>query len=120
MIVSLPFPPAILSGHTGGDGMGKWKKIKEVKERRALAKACAQAALRRSNFRPADSGDIAIHITFTPPDNRGDRVNFAARMKAYVDGIAEALGVNDKRFLPSYDFRPAEKPGQVVVEVLPL
>ncbi|WP_311271062.1 hypothetical protein [Sphingobium sp. WCS2017Hpa-17] len=118
MIVSLPFPPAILSGHTGGDGMGKWKKIKEVQARRALAKAVAQAALRRCNYRPSEAGDIGIRITFTPPDNRGDRVNFAARMKAYVDGIAEALGVNDKRFLPSYEFRAAEKPGQVVVEVV--
>lgn len=29
--------------------------------------------------------------------------------------IADALGVNDKRFLPAYEFYPPEKPGRVEV-----
>lgn len=119
MILTLPFPPAILSGHTGGNGMGKWKKIEEVKFRRSLAKETAAEEMDVVGYRAPADGDICIRITFIPPDNRGDRVNFAARMKAYIDGIAEAIGVNDKRFLPSYCFRAAQKPGSVVVEVLP-
>ena len=98
--------------------MGKWKKIKEVKERRALALETATEEMDVVGYRAPEAGDIRIHIAFTPPDNRGDRVNFAGRMKAYVDGIAEALGVNDKRFLPSYQFFAPQKPGRVVVEVL--
>ncbi len=100
--------------------MGKWKKIKEVKERRALALKAAAEEMDVVGYRAPEAGDIRIRISFTPPNNLGDRVNFAGRMKAYVDGIAEALGVNDKRFLPSYHFFPAEKPGKVVVEVSPL
>lgn len=120
MLIVLPFPPAILSGHTGGDGMGKWKKIKEVKERRALALQVASEEMDVVGYRAPEAGDIRVRITFTPPDNRGDRVNFASRMKAYIDGIAEALGVNDKRFLPSYHFCAPQHPGGVDVEVVEL
>lgn len=34
-----------------------------------------------------------------------------------MTGIAAALGVNDARFLPSYEFAEPEKPGRVVVEI---
>ena len=51
-----------------------------------------------------ETGDIRISVTFYPPDRRGDRLNYPIRMKAYWDGIADALGVNDRRFLPVYHF----------------
>ncbi len=60
-------------------------------------------------------GDIPVRVRFVPPDRRSDRVNFANRMKPYFDGIADALGVNDVRFLPSYEFAEPEKPGRVEV-----
>lgn len=98
--------------------MGKWKKIKEVKERRALALKTATEEIDVVGYCAPKAGDIRVRISFTPPNNLGDRINFAARMKAYVDGIAEAMGVNDKRFLPSYHYFAPEKPGKVVVEVV--
>jgi crossover junction endodeoxyribonuclease RusA len=61
------------------------------------------------------SGDIPIKITFTPPNNRSDRANYPNRVKAYLDGVASALGVNDKRFLPSYEFCEAKAPGSVTI-----
>ena len=64
-----------------------------------------------------DEGDIRIHVRFVPPNRRGDRANYAIRLKPYFDGIAEALNVNDRRFLPSYEFCEPEKPGRVVFEV---
>lgn len=111
--IELPWPPSILSGHAKGNG--HWLKVAETKKHRAWAKAATQAV------RPAvpATGDILIRFTFTPPDNRGDRTNFPNRLKPAIDGIAEALGVNDKRFLPSYAFRAPAKPGGVLVEVLP-
>ena len=63
------------------------------------------------------TGDIRINFRFVPPDNRGDRVNFPNRLKPLIDGIADALDVNDKRFLPSYEFAEPEKPGRVEVEI---
>jgi hypothetical protein len=31
--------------------------------------------------------------------------------------IADALGVNDARFLPSYEFAPPASPGGVIIEL---
>ena len=44
-------------------------------------------------------GDLMLRMTFVPPDNRKrDRDNLIARMKAGIDGLAEALGIDDARF----------------------
>jgi hypothetical protein len=40
--------------------------------------------------RAPEAGDVRVSVTFYPPDRRGDRVNFANRMKPYFDGIADA------------------------------
>lgn len=64
-------------------------------------------------------GDIRVHVQFTPPNNRGDRTNYPNRCKPYFDGIAEALGVNDRRFVPVYEFLPAKHPGRVTITLEP-
>lgn len=44
-------------------------------------------------------GPIALHIEFAPPDRRPrDLDNMLASIKSGLDGLAQALGVNDKRF----------------------
>ncbi len=73
--------------------------------------------MRASGYVPPATGDIEITFSFYPPNNRGDRTNYPNRCKAMIDGIAEALGVNDKRFLPNYQHFPAEKPGRVEIEI---
>ncbi|MEN9924037.1 MAG: hypothetical protein RL268_163 [Pseudomonadota bacterium] len=75
--------------------------------------------MREVRARYAGDHDIAIRVRFFPPDNRSDRVNFPNRMKPYFDGIADALGINDRRFLPSYEFLAPEKPGRVEVDFSP-
>lgn len=109
-LIVLPFPPASLSGHAEGH----WRdKSGPTAKHRAWARQATQAVVVRV---PA-TGDIPIHVRFVPPDNRSDRVNFPVRMKAYFDGIADALKVNDARFLPSYEFAAPEKPGRVEITV---
>lgn len=112
MTIELPWPPSILSGHAKGNG--RWAKISATKKHRAWATAATLAAGIRA---PDGAGDIPILIIFVPPDRRSDRTNFANRMKPAIDGIADALGVNDRRFLPSYEYRAPEKPGRVLVEI---
>lgn len=73
------------------------------------------AALSAGACNFARTGDIRVIATFYPPSRRGDRVNFPNRMKPYWDGIADALKVNDSRFLPSFVFGEPVKGGQVVV-----
>lgn len=107
--IVLPFPPASLSGHAKGKW---WNTSAIVKKHRDLARLATLDAC----IPVPDEGDILVRFTFIPPDNRGDRVNFPNRIKAAIDGIAQALGVNDSRFLPEYRFLPPQKPGRVLVE----
>lgn len=111
-MIELPFPPASLSGHAKGHWRGK---SSVTAKHRAWAKAAALAAKVEA---PEGSGDIRVVVTFYPPDRRGDRVNFPNRVKPYFDGIADALKVNDSRFLPSYHFaEPVKGAGKVVVVI---
>jgi Holliday junction resolvase RusA-like endonuclease len=112
-VIVLPFPPASLSGHTAGHWRAKAAATKRYREWARLATLAAKVTV-------PEAGDIRIHIRFVPPDRRGDRTNFANRAKPLIDGIAEALSLNDARFLPSYAFADPEKPGRVEVTFQPL
>lgn len=111
-MIELPWPPASLSGHT----KGHWRtNAPVVAKHRAWAKHATMAA---NLDAPAGDGDIRIGVTFYPPDRRGDRTNYANRLKAYFDGVADALGVNDRRFLPSYHFaEPVKGLGKIVMVI---
>ena len=42
---------------------------------------------------------LVLEMTFIPPDKRSyDRDNLVARMKAGIDGLSDALRINDKQF----------------------
>lgn len=61
---------------------------------------------------------IPLTITFYPPDGRRrDRDNMQSSLKHALDGVADALHVNDYRFRPTYAFAEPEKPGRVEVEL---
>lgn len=108
MRIDLPFPSSKLSGQHNAH---HWVTRPVINAHREQAKDATEKA---SPSIP-EEGDIRVHVRFVPPDRRGDRVNFPNRMKPYFDGIADALGVNDARFLPSYEFAEPEKPGRVEV-----
>ena len=116
-MIELPFPPASLSGHAKGNWHGKSGVTKKWR-----ADACTVAReVGFSSFPDAkpytDEGDIIVHVTFIPPNKRGDRVNFPNRMKPIFDGLADALGVNDSRFVPRYYYRQPEKPGRIEIRI---
>ena len=111
-MISLPFPPSTLSGHAKGHWRAKSGPTAKYREWAKLATKAAAPSV-------PTTGDIRIHVRFVPPDRRGDRTNYPNRMKPYFDGIADALGVNDARFLPSYEFCAPEKPGRVEVVIEP-
>jgi crossover junction endodeoxyribonuclease RusA len=63
-------------------------------------------------------GPINLTVEFCPPDHRRrDRDNLIASMKAANDGIADALGVDDSRFVSTYSMGPPVKGGSVLVTV---
>lgn len=64
---------------------------------------------------------IDIKVTFYPPDNRRrDKQNMPANktIKSYLDGIADALGIDDNKFNPSFAYGDVVKGGEIIVEVL--
>ena len=62
-------------------------------------------------------GKIPIEITFYPPDRRHrDADNMVASIKAGLDGLADALKVNDRQFLPTFKFSDEIK-GMVKVQL---
>lgn len=67
---------------------------------------------------PAD-GEILIELMMHPPTRRErDRDNGLARCKSLLDGIADALCVNDKRFRPTADFGDIVEGGCVVLTIV--
>jgi hypothetical protein len=110
-VIELPFPPSSLSGHNTGHWRTKSAIVRRHREWARLATLAAKPEI------PA-TGDIRLVVTFYPGNRRGDRVNFANRMKPYFDGIADALKVNDSRFIPAYHFAEPVKGGRVVVSIL--
>ncbi len=66
-----------------------------------------------------DGGPISIHIRAHPKTaNAVDAQNVIAGLKAHFDGIADALGVDDKCFAaPTLTFAEPCKGGAIIVEV---
>jgi crossover junction endodeoxyribonuclease RusA len=110
-IVKLPWPPKELSPNSTLHWSKKAKKKKEYRT------ACWALTLEAKLSAPGGEGKIPVEITFYPPDKRHrDADNMVASIKAGLDGLADALKVNDKRFLPTFKFAE-EVLGMVVIEL---
>lgn len=67
-----------------------------------------------------DAKKAEVHLVFYPPDRRGrDMDNMIASMKAGLDGLADALGMDDKHFKVTFDVSD-DIGGMVKVSVVPL
>lgn len=68
---------------------------------------------------PAVAGDGLVHLTITycPPDKRRrDRDNVEAAGKAARDGLADAWGIDDSRFVITSRWGEVVRGGAMVVE----
>lgn len=96
--IRLPWPPRELSPNA----RVHWsKRSKAAAAYRSECGWIVRAAIAKApDFKPPDSERIALWIDFFPPDRRHrDDDNLLAAFKAGRDGIADALGINDKRFV---------------------
>jgi len=88
----LPWPPRELSPNA----RAHWRKAAPIKA--AYRRACYVLA-KQSGIVIDWEGDVHVWIDFLPPDRRArDDDNMISAFKAGRDGVADALGVNDKRF----------------------
>lgn len=94
MIVNLPWFPRECSPNA----RVHWSKLAEMKKR--YREAC-YLLTKESVGNPClpDTGDIHITIEFFPPaKHRYDLDNLLASIKSGLDGVAQALKVDDSRF----------------------
>jgi crossover junction endodeoxyribonuclease RusA len=91
--------------------------------------ARAKKAARREGYVSAiqTSADViaspvSIQVTFTPPNaRRHDIDNLIASIKAHLDGISDAIGIDDSRWIWAAPvIAKPEKPGRVVVTLTPV
>lgn len=118
MKIVLSFPHASLSGHAKGHWRSKaTPTVKHRREAYLKTEDALGEDMSEVIAAYAGKGDVPIHIRFIPPNRRGDRINYPIRIKPQIDGIALALLINDRRFLPTYEFCEPEKPGRVEFEL---
>jgi crossover junction endodeoxyribonuclease RusA len=116
MLITLPWPDKGLSPNARLHWAPK-AMLKKLARQGAWAKASnAMSGAGVCKSACAGTDKIPVTITFYPPDKRlRDDDNMVGSFKSYRDGIADALGVDDRRFKPHYYFEDAEKPGRIEV-----
>lgn len=112
MQIILPWPPSELSPNRRTHWAQKSKIAKQYRH------ACHMLTKQTGASIDWD-GDIHLWITFYPPDRRHrDDDNIIASFKAGRDGLADALGVNDRRFR-SHPWLSDETGGFVKIRISP-
>ena len=96
MIIRLPFPaPELFPNRASGRHWGGRNYIK------AKQKLDAFCATKSAGVFDDKGGNIPLSLLFMTPDKRKrDADNMLAASKALLDGVAQALGVDDTRFKP--------------------
>ena len=91
----LGWPPSNLSPNA----RLHWAKLARAKKQyRNACFSVSKEQLKKFNTENIPE-KLVLEMTFIPPDRRSyDRDNLVARMKAGIDGLADALKINDKRF----------------------
>lgn len=112
--LELPWPDAALSPNTRGHWSARSRAAKAAREYGHLA--AIEAGWHAA---PLPEGRLHLWITFNPPTRRRpDDDNMLARFKPWRDGLADALGIDDARFV-SHPFVSDEvrKGGEVRVRI---
>lgn len=110
MAFTLPWPNRLLSPNVPGHWAAK------ARAKKAYRTACKRVVDEVDGLMPSMPPDGAVRVSmrFCPPDKRArDLDNLLASMKSGLDGVADALGVDDSVFRPAVDWGPV-KPGGVV------
>jgi crossover junction endodeoxyribonuclease RusA len=113
--VELDFPPAeLFPNRAKGTHWGKLYQLRS--DYRETSTWLAKHQLK--NWKHAGK-DIKLTLTFEMPDKRKrDADNCLAAAKGALDGLADAMMVNDQLFQPIMIYRKlGTKPGKLIVEI---
>lgn len=114
MRIELPWPDK----HLNPNNRAHWRvKAQHKRAQRELAYWITITTGVMRQPRPGP-GALELALTFYPPDCRPrDLDNCLASCKSLVDGIADALGVNDRMFSYRLKRGDTRKRGAVLVEI---
>lgn len=116
MKIELGFPPKeLFPNRAAGSAWGKLYQLKSDYRQNSAWLAKPQVAKWE-----LPEGDIYLKLTFVMPDKRlRDLDNCLAAAKAGLDGLADALAINDKRFHPIQVSRAYgdKKTAKIIVEL---
>lgn len=114
--IQLPFPAKVL--WPNGRTRSFMARHRELKKHKEWAWGAVKAALPPC-FRPKPDARVQWSATFYPKTrNKIDDDNARASLKAYQDGMALALGINDSQFdAPTIHFAEPVKEGRVVIVI---
>ena len=113
MTITLPWPDPALSPNARGHHMKRARHVKAARRDGFYAAREAKASV------AAGDVPVVLNITFHPPTRaRHDVDNLQARLKSHLDGIADAIGVNDHLFRPTSRIGEPVKGGRVEVVIL--
>jgi crossover junction endodeoxyribonuclease RusA len=111
--LTLPWPPKQLSPNA----RLHWSVVAKVKK--AYRMACFTQAINAGMRSIPWDGDVHLWIDIYPPDRRArDDDNVVAAFKSGRDGLADALGVDDKRFR-IHPYMKSEIGGYIKVRMTP-
>ncbi|MBN7777748.1 hypothetical protein JYP49_14195 [Nitratireductor aquimarinus] len=114
LILDLPWPSKNLSPNGRPHRM-----VKAASAKKARREARAVTSSHARQIGPITADALSFQATFSPPARyRYDDDNLMASIKAYRDGIADALGVDDRMFrtMPPVISEPV-KGGNVRIEI---
>jgi len=111
--IQLLYPPATLNPN----GRNHWAAVARVRcLYRATCRVMTAGEKNRLGYKSASRPHVII--TFHPPDKRKrDMDNMIAAFKAGQDGVADAIGVDDSKWVSSYRIGQPVKGGLVIVEI---
>lgn len=94
---TLPWPLSQLSPNA----RLHWAKVARAKKqyRKACWATCLEQLPGQSLSPVGEKSGLTLKLTFVPPDRRSyDRDNLMARMKSGIDGMCDAMKIDDKVF----------------------
>lgn len=110
-MIKLPFPDKVLNPNARVHWAKKHKASKKARE-------SAYWATKEAKTKAPESELIRFVVRFYPPDNRRrDDDNLEGAFKPMRDGIADALRINDSRFMVDKKIMPKGEFVGVTVEL---
>ena len=124
-VVRLPWPSAKLGANKRGHWKGDWAATRKARnDARMMTAQALVAAGHRLTYGQLAEPAKAYTLKWTivqPKDRRRhlDDDNAESRLKAYRDGLAEALGIDDRHITATRTFAEPSGNGEIIATLRP-